>query len=149
MTFVGKGMSLLFNTLCRFVIAFFPRNKCLLILWLRPPSALILEPKNRKSDTVSTFSPSICYEVIGPNAMIFVFLMLSFKPTFLLCFFTFFKRLFNSSSLSEIRVVSSAYPRFLIFIPAILIPTYKSSSLAFCVMYSAYKLNKQDENIQP
>ena len=78
MTFVGKGMSLLFNTLSRFVIEFFPRNKNLLILCLRPPSALILEPENRKSDTVSTFSPSICYEVIGLDAMIFVSLNAEF-----------------------------------------------------------------------
>ena len=78
MTYVDKGMSLPFNTLSRFVIAFSPRNKYLLILWLRPPSALILEPENRKSDTVSTFPPSICYEVIGLDAMIFVFLNAEF-----------------------------------------------------------------------
>ena len=60
MTFVGKVMSLLFNTLSRFVIAFLPRNKRLLILWLQSPSAVILEPKKMKSVTASTFSPSIC-----------------------------------------------------------------------------------------
>ena len=77
-----------------------------------------------------------------------VFWMLSFKPTFSLSSFTF-KRLFNSSSLSATRVVSSAYLRLLIFLLAILIPACASSSLAFCVMYCAYKLNKQGNNIQP
>ena len=70
-TFVGKVMSLLFNMLSRLVIAFLPRSKCLLISWLQSPSAVILEPP--KSDTVSTVSPSISREVMGPDAMIFVF----------------------------------------------------------------------------
>ena len=83
------------------------------------------------------------------DAMILVFWMLSFKPTFSLSSFTFIKRLFSSSSLSAIRVVSSVYVRLLIFLPAILIPACASSSLAFCVIYSAYKLNKQSDNIQP
>ena len=69
-TFVGKVMSLLFNMLSRLVIAFLPRSKHLLISWLQSPSAVILEPKKLKSVTVS---PSICYEVMGPDAMIFVF----------------------------------------------------------------------------
>ena len=81
-TFVGKVMSPLFNILSRLVIAFLPRSKCLLILWLQSPSAVILEPQKIKSHTVSTVSPSICHEVMGPDAMIFVFWMLSFKPTF-------------------------------------------------------------------
>ena len=81
--------------------------------------------------------------------MIFVFWMLSFKPTFSLSTFTFIKRLFSSSSLSVIRVVSSAYLRLLIFLPAILIPACTSSSPAFLMMYSAQKLNKQGDNIQP
>ena len=72
-TFVGKVMSLLFNMLSRFVIAFLPRSKRLLISWLRSPSAVILEPKKIKSVTVSIVSPSICHEVIGPEAMFFVF----------------------------------------------------------------------------
>ena len=72
-TFVGKVMSLLFNILSRFVIAFLPKNKHLLISWLQPPSAVILEPKKIKSVTVSTVSPSICHEVMGPDAMILVF----------------------------------------------------------------------------
>ena len=71
--FVGKGMSLLVNMFSRFVIAFLPRSKRLLISWLQSPSAVILEPKNIKSDTVSTVSPSIYHEVMGPDAMILVF----------------------------------------------------------------------------
>ena len=86
---------------------------------------------------------------MGPDAMIFVFWMLSFNPTFELSSFTFIKRLFSSSSLSAIRVVSSACLRLLIFFPAILIPVCASSSPAFLMMYSAYKLNKQGDNIQP
>ena len=113
-TFAGKVMSLLFNMLSRFVKAFIPRSKCLLISSLKSPSAVILEPKKIKSDTVSTVSPSICYEVMGTDAMILVFWILSFKPTFSLPSFTFIKRLFSFSSLSAIRVVSSAYLRLLI-----------------------------------
>ena len=81
-TFVNKVMCLLFNMPCRLVIAFFPRNKSLLISWLQSPSAVILEPPKIKSDTVSTVSPSICHEVMGPDAMILVFWMLSFKAIF-------------------------------------------------------------------
>ena len=73
--------------------------------------------------------------------------MLSFKPTFSLSSFTFIKRLFSFSSLYAIRVVSSAYLRLLIFLPAILIPACASSCPAFLMMYSVYKLNKQDDNI--
>ena len=72
-TFVGKVISLLFNMLSRLVIAFLPRGKRLLISWLQSPSAVILEPPKIKSDTVSTVSPSICHEVMGPDAMILVF----------------------------------------------------------------------------
>ena len=98
-------MPLLFNILCRFVVAFLPRSKCLLISWLQSPSTVILEPKKIKSVTVSIVSPSICHEEMGPDVM----RMLSFKPAFSLSSFTFIKRLFNSSSLSAIRVVLSAY----------------------------------------
>ena len=75
--------------------------------------------------------------------------MLSFKPTFSLSYFTFIKKLFNSSSLSAIRVVSSAYLRLFIFLPATMIPACASSSLAFHMMYSPYTLNKWGDNIQP
>ena len=108
-TFVGKVMSLLFNMLSRLVITFFPRSKGLLISWLQSQPAVILEPQKIKPVTLSTISPSIYYEVIGPDAMILVFWMLRFKPTFLLSSFTFIKRLFSSSLLSAIRVVSSVY----------------------------------------
>ena len=136
-TFVGKVMSLLFNMLSRLVIAFLPRSKRLFISWLQSPSAVILEPQQMKSDTVSTVSPSISHEVMGPDATILVFWILSFKPTFSFSPFTFIKRLFSSFSLSAIRVVSSAYLRLLIFLLAILIPACASSSPAFLMMYSA------------
>ena len=141
-------MSLLFNRLSRFVIGFLPRSKHLLISWLQSPSAMILEPKKIKSISVSIVSPSICHEVMGPDAVILVFWMLSFKPTFSLSSFTFIKRLFSSSSISAVRVVSSVYLRLLIFLLAVLIPAWASFSSAFHMMYSAYKLNKQGDNIQ-
>ena len=72
-TFVCKVMSLLLNMLSRLVITFLPRNKSLFISWLQSPSAVILEPRKIKSDTVSTVSPSISHEVMGPDVMIFVF----------------------------------------------------------------------------
>ena len=72
-TFAGKIMSLLFNMLSRLVIAFLPKSKCLLISWLQSPSAVIMEPKKMKSVTVSIVSPSICYEVMGLEAMIVIF----------------------------------------------------------------------------
>ena len=87
--FIGKVMSLLFNMLPRLVMTFLPRSKHILISWLQSPSAVILEPKKIKSDTVSIVSPSISHEVMGPDAMILVFWMLSFKPTFSLSSFTF------------------------------------------------------------
>ena len=72
-TFVRKVMSLLFNVLSRLVTAFLPRSKCLLISWLQSPSAMILEPKKIRSVTLSIVPPSICHEVMGPDAMILVF----------------------------------------------------------------------------
>ena len=142
-------MSLLYNMLSRLVITFLPRSKCLLISRLQSPSAVILELKKIQSVTVSSVFPSICHEVMGLDAMIFIFWMLSFKPTFSLSSFTFIKRLFSSSSLSAIRVVSPAYLRLLVFLSAILILACASSSPAFLLMFSAYKLNKQGDNIQP
>ena len=135
--FVGTEMSLVFNVLSGLVITFLPRSKHLLISWLQSPSAVILEPPKIKSATVSTVFPSICHEVMGLDAMILVFWMLSFKPTFSLSSFTFVKRLFSYSSVSAVRVVSSAYLRLLIFLPAILIPASASSSAAFLMMYCA------------
>ena len=105
-TFVDKVMSLLFNKLSRLIITFLPMSKCLLISWLQSPPAVILEPPKIKSATVSTVSSSLCHQVME---------MLSFKSTFSLSSFTFINRLF-SSSLSAVRVVSSAYLRLLIFL---------------------------------
>ena len=136
--FVSKVMFLLFNMLSRFVIVFLPRSKCLLISCLQLPSAVILEPKKIKAITVSTFPSFICHEVMGPYVMIFFFfLMFTFKPAFSFSSFTYIKRLFSSSSLSAIRVVSFAYLRLLIFLPTNLIPACYSSSLAFHMMCSA------------
>ena len=145
-TLVDQVMSLLLNLLSRLVITFLPRSKHLLISWLQSPSAVILEPPKIKPVTVSTISLSICHEVMGLDAMILVFWMLSFKPTFSFSSFTFIKRLF-SSSLFAIRVGSSAYLRLQIFLPAILILACASSSPLFLVMCSAHKVNKQDVNI--
>ena len=121
----------------RLVIAFLPSSKCLLISWVQSPSAVILEPPKIKSVTVSIVSPSICHEVIGPDAMILVFWMLNFKAAFSLSSFTFIKRLFSSSLFSAIRMVSSTYLRLLIFLPTILISACASSSPAFHMTYSA------------
>ena len=126
-------MSLLFMS--RLVLAFLSRSKHLLISWLQSPTTVILEPPKIKSVTVFSF-PSICHEVIGSDAMI----LTSFKPTFSLYSFTFIKSLFNSSSLSAIRVVSSAYLRLLIFLLAFLIPACASCSPAFLMMYSEIHL---------
>ena len=138
-------MSLLFNKLSRLITAFLPRSKCLNFM----PAVTICSdfgaPQNKV--TVSIVSSSICHEVMGPDFMILAFWMLSFKPTFSFSSLTFIKRLF-SSLLSAIRMVSSEYLRLLIILPEILIPACGSSSPAFLMMYSAYKLNKQDDIIQ-
>ena len=108
-TFVGKVMSLLFNMLSRLVRAFLPRSKHLLISWLQSPPAVILEPPQDKVCHCFHCFP-ICHEVMGPDAMILVLWMLSFKPTFSLSSFTVIKRRFGFSSLFAIMVVSSVYP---------------------------------------
>ena len=95
-----------------------------------------------------TFSVSVCHEVMGLDAMILVFRMLYFKPAFSVSSFTLIKRFFSLSSLYAIRVVSSAYLR-LLFLLAVFIPACNSSSLAFCMRYTAYKLNKQSDKIEP
>ena len=94
-TFVGKVMSLVFNMLSRLVITFLPRSKCLLISWLQSPSAVILEPKKINYHTVSIVSPSICHEVMGPDAMILVFF--------------FFYHFFNLSFLKVFLKVSKTF----------------------------------------
>ena len=143
-TFVGKVMSLLFNMLSRLVIAFLSRSRHLLISWLQSPSAVILEPPKIKFVTISIVSWSICQEVMGPDAMIH-FECWILRQIFPLYSFTFTKRLFSSSSLSAIRVLSFLYLRLLIFLLAVLIPACASSSPAFCMMYSACKLNQRQE----
>ena len=117
-TFAGKVMSLLFNTLSRFVIAFLPRSNHLLISWIQSLSTVILEPKKIKSVTVSNFPLAICHEVMGLDAMIFIFWMLSFKLAFPLSSFTFIKRLFSSSSLSATEVVSAYWGCWYFFQPS-------------------------------
>ena len=147
-------MSLLFNMLSRLVITFLPRRKHLLISWLQSPSAVIFgDLPNKVCHCFHCFPIYLpwsdgagCHDLHFLNVE---FWMLSEKPAFSLSSFTFIKRLFSSSLLSAIRVVSSAYLRLLIFLPAILIPAYASSSPAFLMMYSAYKLNYQGDNIQP
>ena len=177
-TFIGKVMSLLFNTLSRFARTFLPRSvfefhSCSHCLqWygvshvgdqgsilglgkslgegngnplqyscLESPmdrgtwwAAVTLEPKKIKSSRCVRFFPSICREVMGPHAMILVFWMSSFKPTFSLSSFTPIKKLFSSSSLSAVRVVTSAYLRLLILLWAILIPA--CDSCPFLVLLS-------------
>ena len=102
-TFVGKVMSLLFNMLSRFVIAFLPRTKRLFISWLQSLSAVIFGAQESKISHCFHFSPSICQEMIGPDAMILVFWMLSFKPVFSLSSFILIKRLSSSSLLSVLE----------------------------------------------
>ena len=119
------------------VIILLPRSKHILISWLQSPSTVILEPKNIKSVPIS----AIFHEATGLVAMILAFLMLSLKPAFSLSSFTILKRFFSSSSLSAVRVVST-YLRLLLFLLATLTPAYNSSSLAFLMMCSVYKLNK-------
>ena len=109
-TFVGKVMSLIFNMLSRLVITFLPRCKHLLISWLQSPSAVILEPKTIKSDTVSTVSPSTSHEVMGPDALILVFWMLCFKPTFSLSSELISDHLLFSSKTCV--YISKMYPQF-------------------------------------
>ena len=103
-TFAGKVTSLLFSKPSRFVIAFLPRSNCLLISWLQSLSAEILEPKRRKSVTVSTVSLSICPVVVGLDAVILVFLIFSLKLALSLSSYTLIKRLFSFSLLSPFPI---------------------------------------------
>ena len=160
-SFVSKMMSLIFNTLSRFVTAFLPRSKNLLISWLQSPPAVILEAKKIKFVTVSIFPLSICHYVMGPDAMIFVFWMLSFKPAFSTLLFhlhqeaLYFFFLFFKGSLVPLHFLPlewyhpHAYLRLLMFLPPILIPACNSSSLAFLMMCSENRLNKQGDSRQP
>ena len=133
-TFVGKVMSLLFNMPPRMVITFLPRSKCLLISRLQSASALILEAPKIVCHYLHCFPVYLAWSD-GTGCRDLSFWMLSFKPTFLLSSFASIQRLFGSSLLSAIRVVSSAHLRLLIFLPAILIPACVSSSPAFLMMF--------------
>ena len=148
-TFVGKClcflMSLLFNKMSKLVITFLRRIKRLLTPWFSHHLQWFGILKNKVSHCFQCF-PIYLPRSDGLDAMILVFWMLSFRPTFSLSSFTFIKRLFSSSSLSAIRVVSSAYLRLLICLLAIWVPACASSSLAFLMPGS---LNKQGDNIQP
>ena len=118
-TFVGKVMSLLFNMLSRLVIAFLPRSKHLLISWLQSPSAVILELKKIKFVTVPIISPSICHEVMGPDAMIIVFWMLSFKLAFSLSSFTFIEDAFFTQSF-----IPQLSPELIVLLPFYFVPRF-------------------------
>ena len=120
-TCVGKVMSLLFNMLSRLVITFLPKSKCLLISWLQSPSAVILELPKIKSVTISIVSPSICHEVMGPDAMLYIVAHVYSTQVLI------YSSLATLSPLVTISVVSSAYLRLLMFLPAILIPACASS----------------------
>ena len=140
-------MSLLFNMPSRLVITFLPRSKHLLMSWLHSPSAVILEPKKINSVTASIVFLFIKWWDWMPWSSFFECWVLS--QLFHSPLLPFIKRFFSYSLFSVIRVVSSAYLRLLIFLPAILIPACASSSPAFHMMHSSYKVNNQGDNIQP
>ena len=145
-TFFGKVISLLFNILSRFVVAFLPRGKCLNFM----AAVTICSDCGVQESKICHcfhFFPFYLLWSDGTGCHDLSFWMLSFKAVFSLASLTLIKRLFSSSLLSAIRVVSSVYLRLLIFLLAILIPACDSSSLALCMMYSAQKLNKQGDNI--
>ena len=138
--FADKVMSLHFNMLSTFVIAFLPRSKRLGISWLQSPSLVIWSPRRENLSLFSFFHFCLPWsDETGSDgtAVILVFWMLSFKAAFSFSPFTLIKRLFSFSLLSTIRVLSSAYLRLLIFLPAILILACASSSPAFLMMNSA------------
>ena len=127
----------------RFVIA------SLLISWLQSLSSVILEPKKNLIRHCFHFFHLYLAWSDGTECHDLTFLNVEFQTSFFTLLFHIIKRLFSSSSLSAIRVVSTVYLRLLIFLPAVLIPACDSSTPAFHMMYSAYKLNKQGDNIQP
>ena len=139
-------MSLLFNTLSRFVSCSSKKQASFNFMPAVTNHSNFGAHENKICHCFHFF-PIYLPSSNGNNAMIFVFWKLSFKPTFLLS--SFIRRLFSSSSLFAIRVASFAYLRLLIFHLEILIPACESFRPAFHMMYSAYKLNKQGDNIQP
>ena len=147
-SFDYTDLCLLFNMLSRFFIAFFPRSKCLNFMAAVTICNVFGAQENKICHYLHCFPIYLPWSA-GTGCHDLIFWVLSFKPTFSLSSFTFIKRLFSSSSLSAIKVVSSTYLRLLIFLPAILIPACASAGLAFLMMYSTYKLNKQGDNTQP
>ena len=148
-TFAGKVMTLLFNILSMFVKAFFPKEQASFnFMAVVTICSDFGAQENKLCHCFHCFLTNIPWSDGTRCTTILVFCMFSFKPAFSLCSFTFIKRLVSYSSLFAIRMVSSVYRRLLIFLLAILIPACASSSLEFHMMYSAYKLNKQDDNIQ-
>ena len=142
-------MSLLFNTLSRFVIVFLPRSKCLLTSWLQWLIAVILKPLPRpqiKSVNASTFPPSICHEVMGLDAMILIFWMLSFRLVLIHSSISFS----STGSLVPLPFLPLGWYHLHIwgYWYFSLFPAGASSSPEFCMMHPTYKLNKGD-NIQP
>ena len=135
-------MSLLFNMLSNLVTAFLPRSESLLISWLQSPSSVILESKKIVCHGFHYF-PNYLPWSDGTGCYDLYFLNVEFQASF----FTLFFHFHQEALLVSLRVVSSAYLRLLIFLPAILIPACFLSSPVFPMMYSAYKLNKQDDNI--
>ena len=134
--FVGKVMSLLFNMLSRFVSS--PSKQQVFFTFMATVTICSdFGAQENKICHCFHFSPFYLREVMGQDAMILVFRMVSFKPAFLLSSFTFIKMLFSLSLLSANRMISSAYLRLLIFLLAVLIPACESSSLAFQMIYSA------------
>ena len=145
--FVSRVMSLLFKTLSKFVIAFLPRRNHLLISWLQSPQ-WFWSPKKEICHYFHLFPFYLPWHN-GAGCHDLIFLIFSFKLALSLSSLTLIKRLFSSSSISAMRVVSSAYMRLLLVSPPVLIPASNSSSPAFLMMCSAYRLNKQGDNKQP
>ena len=141
-------MSLLLKMLSRFVIAFLQTSKHLLISSCSHHLQWFWSPQNKVSHCFHCFPIYLPWSD-GTKCHDLHFLNVEFKPDVSLSSFTFIKRLFGFSSRSALRVVSFAYLRLLIFLPATMIPACASSSWAFRKMYSAYNLNKQGDNIQP
>ena len=142
-TCVGKVVSLLFNALPGSVLAFLPGGSRLITSWLQSPSAVIWEPKKRRVCHYFHLLPTYLPWSDGTRCHDLGFLNVDFSLSFALI------KGLSSSLLSAIRVETSVYLRLLIFLLAALIPACNSSSLAFHIMCSAYKLNKQGDNIQP
>ena len=151
MDFVGKVMSLLFNMLSITMVyhSFSSKKQVSFNFMAAITICSYFGTQEEKICYCFHYFPFCLHEVMRPDAMILVFWMLSFKPGFLLFTFTLIKSLFSHLQFLPLRVVSSAYLRLLILLPAILIPGCNSSSPVFHMMYSAYKLNKQSDNIQP